>query len=154
MTCKDGVCHMPAANESDKPSNTNHSTESCCGEALPSSESIRSPSKSPSPPYLTTDMDFAHLTNAPFPVFVRFTASWCKPCKAIEPLCSSLYAQYNAACDMVYVDVDEHEALMNAHKVLSIPTLLCFREGKEVGRVTGSNQNSVRDFVENIVKIK
>lgn len=97
-------------------------------------------------------MDFAELTNATFPVFVRFTASWCKPCKAIEPLCSRLYSQYSEVCEMVCVDVDEHEDLTMAHKAVPIPTLLCFKRGQVVGRITGSDQEKIRDFVESMVQ--
>ncbi len=80
---------------------------------------------------------------------VKFSAPWCKPCKLIAPTFEELSrsAQYASSVHFVSVDVDAHEQLMQEHSVLALPTFLAFRGGKEHSRMTGADENKLKEFV-------
>lgn len=71
------------------------------------------------------------------PVLVDFWAEWCAPCKMLAPLVDQIAAQYKDKIRVVKVDADENGDIMSAYGVLSIPTLILFKGGKDVARVTG-----------------
>ena len=70
------------------------------------------------------------------PVMVDFNAGWCGPCKAMRPLLDEL-AENNAKYKIVSVDIDEEDELTEEYEVTSIPCLVIFRDGKEIGRSVG-----------------
>ncbi len=80
---------------------------------------------------------------------VKFTASWCKPCKLIAPAFEELSrsAQYASSVHFVSVDVEVHEQLMNEHSVLALPTFLAFRGGKEHSRMSGADEGKLKEFI-------
>lgn len=82
-------------------------------------------------------------------LIVKFTADWCKPCKQIQPCYSALSSTYNT-CTFVTLDVDgdECDALSSKMKVAMMPTFVCFRNGEEVGRMTGGNsEEKLKEWV-------
>lgn len=70
-------------------------------------------------------------------VLVDFFADWCGPCKMIAPLLTELSTELEGAADIVKVNVDEEGTLAQRFDVMSIPTLILFKDGKPVGRKTG-----------------
>ena len=70
------------------------------------------------------------------PVMVDFNAGWCGPCKAMRPLLDEL-AENNGKYKIVSVDIDEEDELTEEYEVTSIPCLVIFRDGKEIGRSVG-----------------
>ena len=74
------------------------------------------------------------------PLVVNMSASWCPPCQQmkkdvwLDPKVASWFA---ANGKVIYVDVDQDQAAANQTKVNSIPTMLIFKSGKEVARMTG-----------------
>ena len=69
---------------------------------------------------------------------VDFWAPWCVPCEKIAPAVEQL-ARDNAGVLHVFgLDVDAHPAPAARHDVLSLPTIILFRDGSEIGRLTGS----------------
>jgi thiol-disulfide isomerase/thioredoxin len=79
------------------------------------------------------------------PLFVKFTADWCKPCKSIQPAYASLASRHNrrkgGGCKFVTLDVDGDgcDVISGRSKVAMLPTFVCFKGGKEVGRMSGGN---------------
>ena len=71
------------------------------------------------------------------PVLVDFFAEWCSPCKAAAPVLDKLAEEYVQKATIVKVDVDHNQELSSTYGVMSIPTVILFRDGKEVNRQIG-----------------
>ncbi|MBL7091972.1 MAG: thioredoxin [Candidatus Omnitrophica bacterium] len=71
------------------------------------------------------------------PVLVDFWAPWCAPCLAITPILEELSKEYNARLKICKVNVDKNQAVAAKYQVLSIPTLLFFKDGKITNQIVG-----------------
>lgn len=71
------------------------------------------------------------------PVIVDFWAPWCQPCKLAEPVLEELSETYKDKMSITKLNVDESPAIASQYDVMSIPTTILFKQGKEVGRQTG-----------------
>ena len=78
------------------------------------------------------------VLGASVPVLVDFWADWCGPCHAIAPIVAQLAEQYEGKAKFVKVDVDANEGLSERFEIQSIPTLMVFRDGKVIDRVSGA----------------
>lgn len=82
--------------------------------------------------------DFTNeVINAEKPVLVDFTAVWCGPCKMLDPIVSQLAVDWDGKVKVVKLDVDEHPGLAMNYGVMGVPTLMLFKDGEPVERVTG-----------------
>mmetsp|Transcript_16351 Transcript_16351/g.39131 ORF Transcript_16351/g.39131 Transcript_16351/m.39131 type:complete len:200 (+) Transcript_16351:71-670(+) len=84
-------------------------------------------------------------------LFVKFTAEWCKPCKAIQPAYVSAASKYgNEKCTFVTLDIDgdDCDVLSSKLKIAMMPTFVCFEVGNEAGRMSGGNSGeNLNDWV-------
>jgi thioredoxin 1 len=71
------------------------------------------------------------------PVLVDFSAVWCGPCKMLDPIVEQLAEQWNGKVKFVKLDVDHHPDLAMNYQVMGVPTLIMFKDGEPVERVTG-----------------
>ncbi len=83
------------------------------------------------------------LKNHPRPVVIDVWATWCSPCRAIEPDMRRLTQQYKDRVDVWKVNVDDEKEIARALGVRGIPTLIIFNSGKELGRIVGAQPPSV-----------
>jgi thioredoxin 1 len=86
-----------------------------------------------------TDADFeAEVIGADLPVLVEFTADWCPPCRQIAPVLSAVAVEEGDRLKVVQLDVDTNPETTNAYGVLSMPTLIVFRDGQPVKSMVGA----------------
>lgn len=72
------------------------------------------------------------------PVVIDFWATWCGPCKRIAPIVEKLAEEYEGRVVIGKYNVDENTELATEHRIMSIPTLLFFKDGKMQQRTTGA----------------
>lgn len=72
------------------------------------------------------------------PVLVDFFATWCGPCRALAPTLDELAIDLAGRARIVKLDVDQAPELARQHDVSSIPCLVVFKGGREVGRIVGA----------------
>ena len=85
--------------------------------------------------YLENEKDFNELIKEG-KVLVDFYADWCGPCKMISPIVEEI-ANENSDIEVVKVNVDNFENIARQYGIMSIPTLIVFKNGKEVNKSIG-----------------
>lgn len=70
-------------------------------------------------------------------VLVDFWASWCGPCRMVGPIIEQLAEEYEGKVTVGKVNVDEESALASEFAVVSIPTIIIFKDGKQVEKLVG-----------------
>ena len=87
--------------------------------------------------YVSEDTFESEVLNSPLPVVVDFTATWCGPCKTLEPVVRALADEWAGKAKIVKLDVDQNSNLAMQYGVMGVPTLMLFAQGKESQRITG-----------------
>ncbi len=98
----------------------------------------------------STQINFeAEVLQSDLPVLVDFSATWCGPCQAIAPVIESLSEEYAGRAKVITVDVDAETEISARYSVMSIPTLVVFKDGQEVDRIVGAAQ---KQAIEDLLK--
>jgi thioredoxin 1 len=85
-----------------------------------------------------TDANFeAEVLQSKVPVLVDFFADWCGPCRALAPIVEELARDYAGRIKIGKVDVDQNQKIAEKFGIMSIPTVILFKTGKNVAQVTG-----------------
>ncbi|XP_050311820.1 thioredoxin, mitochondrial [Anthonomus grandis grandis] len=100
------------------------------------------------------DKDFVDkVENSKEPVIVDFFATWCGPCKALEPRLENVIAQRKGDISVAKVDIDDLGELAAKYEVSTIPALVVFQNGKVKERLVGlQDEDKLNLWIDNVLK--
>ena len=91
-----------------------------------------------SKPVEVNDSNFEQIVlQAKTPVLVDFWAEWCGPCRMVAPVVEELAEEYSDRVSFAKLDVDQNPRTASQYGVMSIPTLLIFKNGAPVSNIVG-----------------
>ncbi len=98
---------------------------------------------------LTKENFKAEVLEKSQPTLVDFWAPWCSPCRMIAPIVDEIAAEYFGKAKVGKVNVDENREIAMEYGVMSIPTLIVFKDGKAVDRVVGfKSKNDLKSLMD------
>jgi len=77
------------------------------------------------------------VLQAGVPTLVDFWATWCGPCRMVAPVVEELAEEYDGRVSFAKVDVDQNNQIASRYGIMSIPTLILFKDGKPVSNIVG-----------------
>ena len=80
---------------------------------------------------------FSQIVNKEIPVLVDFKADWCGPCKTMIPILKEVKQQLKETISIIKIDVDKNPSIASQYQIRGVPTLMIFKEGKEVWKQSG-----------------
>ena len=87
---------------------------------------------------LTTETFDEVIGSAELPVVVDFWAEWCGPCKMIAPILEEIAVEKASVISVAKLNVDDAQDVALRYQVMSIPTLIVFKDGKPAKRIVGA----------------
>ena len=86
---------------------------------------------------VVTDANFNEVIQSNKPVLIDFWATWCGPCKMMAPVLEEVSSEYAAKITVGKLDVDQNPKKAQEYGIMSIPTMVLFRNGKVVRQIVG-----------------
>jgi thioredoxin 1 len=97
-----------------------------------------------------TDANFEQdVLNAGKPVLIDFWAEWCGPCRALTPILEEVAASYGEKITIAKLNVDENSTIPSKYGVMSIPTLILFKNGQvEATKIGSLSKSQLTAFID------
>ncbi|MBR1705215.1 MAG: thioredoxin [Bacteroidales bacterium] len=92
---------------------------------------------------VATNTNFAELLQDGKLVIVDFWATWCGPCRMLSPLLDEVEAEMADKVTVVKVNVDDADEIAAQYRIMNIPTLLFFKDGRQVDKTVGAMPKNV-----------
>lgn len=98
---------------------------------------------------LTKDNFEQEVVNSDKPVLVDFWAQWCGPCRAVAPIMDELAQEFNGKVKVAKVNVDEQGEIAAKFRIMSIPTIMMYKNGEMVEKIIGArSKNEFAQLIE------
>ena len=88
--------------------------------------------------HVTDDSFEQEVLGSDTPVLVDYWAEWCGPCKAIAPILDEIAAEYDGKLRIAKLNIDDNPSTPPKYGIRGIPTLMLFKDGQVVERITGA----------------
>lgn len=85
---------------------------------------------------------FKDIISSQTPVLVDFHADWCGPCKMLAPILKQVKEELGDSVKVIKIDVDKNQQLASKYQVRGVPTMLLFKNGKQLWRQSGVLQKN------------
>ena len=103
--------------------------------------------------YYANTKDDLKLCMDNLPYFIlKFTATWCGPCKKVQPLVHELFNNLPKDFYYVEVDVDAGKSIANAMRIKSVPTMMNYKNGMGEFMIVGSDEDKIKSFFSKVSK--
>ncbi len=101
-----------------------------------------------------------HLTDETFEkeiekgvALVDFFAAWCGPCRMLTPIIEEVSEHFKEKATIAKVDIDSEQKIASEYQVTSVPTMILFKNGKEIERLVGLRDvESINELIDNALK--
>jgi thioredoxin 1 len=99
------------------------------------------------------EQEFINAVSGPVPVVVDFFAPWCGPCKMMSPVIDQIAKEFEGRAQVYKVNIDDNQEIASKYGIMSVPTIMFFKNSKEVGRSVGVvGINEMKRKIEGILK--
>lgn len=100
-----------------------------------------------------------HLTDGNFETTIQkgvtlvdFHANWCGPCRMLAPVLEEVAQEVKGQATVAKIDIDQEQGTANRFQITSVPTMILFKNGKEVNRLVGlRTQADIKEFIQSAV---
>ena len=100
---------------------------------------------------VTKDIFENEVRNGSGVAVVDFGATWCGPCQALAPAIDQMAADYDGRAVIGKVDVDQVPELASEFAVMSVPTILFFKDGAKVDQISGNFPDKIRERIDSLL---
>lgn len=103
--------------------------------------------------HLTQENFEKEVVQSKVPVIIDFYADWCGPCRMMAPVFEEISKEYSGKVSFLKLNTEEQPEIAEAFEVMSIPSLVVVRDGKEIGRMVGfAPKNIFKERLDSIIK--